>query len=312
MAVVWITGARGFIGQHLSVELRDRGHCVAGIGHGHWDVTEFNRVGLAHWMNSEIHGSSLDSMLALAGRPSLIFHLAGGSTVGASFANPFEDFERTVQTTVRLMDWVRSRCPDCGVVAVSSAAVYGSVHSAPISEAAVAAPYSPYGYHKWMMESVLRSYGQNFGLRGSVVRLFSAYGTGLRKQLLWDFCSKLRSADGILTLDGSGDERRDWIEVRDIARLLASVAVSNVSESVPTLNGGTGIAMSVREVAEALLRAIGVEAEIRFSGRRRTGDPNYLVADVATLGRSGFKHRVSVEQGFREYAAWFETEVGRT
>ena len=70
--------------------------------------------------------------------------------------------------------------------------------------------------------------------------------------------------------------------------------------------------MSVREVAEALLRAIGVEAEIRFSGRRRTGDPNYLVADVATLGRSGFKHRVSVEQGFREYAAWFETEVGRT
>ena len=100
----------------------------------------------------------------------------GGSSVGLSLQNPLDDFTRTVETTARLLEWTRIHAAEAKIVAVSSAAVYGGGHSRPIPESAPIRPYSPYGHHKSMMEALCRSYGENFGLRDAIVRLFSVYG----------------------------------------------------------------------------------------------------------------------------------------
>jgi len=309
--VVWITGARGFLGSNLARHLANGGMKVAGLGHGHWAASDAAAAGVAHWVNADIHAASLDLLMAEAGRPEIIYHLAGGSAVGPSLANPLEDFERTAHTTVRLLDWIRHRCPEVPTVAVSSAAVYGAGHEGPIAETAMGKPYSPYGYHKLIMETLCRSYGQNFGLRAAIVRVFSAYGAGLRKQVLWDLCSRLNTTQDDLRLDGTGRERRDWIHASDVARLLQTVGGTLPSTDVPVVNGATGDGRSVAEIAALVLEAWGGGRGISFSGKSRPGDPVNLVADATRLRALGFTPQVSLAQGIRAYVDWFRQSSGR-
>ncbi len=148
---VWITGARGFIGRHLAHSLAAQGYTVAGVGHGAWPVLEADDWGVSHWLNGEVSGGNLAQLRHDLGVPQVVFHLAGGSSVGAAIANPLEDFTRTVVSTAELLEWLRQHAPGTRVVAVSSAAVYGSGYLQPIAEDARPSPFSPYGTHKLMM-----------------------------------------------------------------------------------------------------------------------------------------------------------------
>src|SRR5258708_26517984 len=154
---LWVTGGNGFIGRNLIRLLADGGHSVHGLGHGAIDEAERRRLKLVEWINGEIDAPNLAALAERGGLPSTIFHLAGGSSVGLSIEQPYEDFSRTVNTTARLLEWMRRSAPNCRLVVVSSAAVYGAHHSESISEEAEPRPVSPYGHHKLMMEQLCRS-----------------------------------------------------------------------------------------------------------------------------------------------------------
>ncbi|WP_322868119.1 NAD(P)-dependent oxidoreductase [Bradyrhizobium ottawaense] len=306
--IIWVTGANGFIGRHLLQELVGAGHAVHGIGHGALDATEARRLGLHSWINGEIDAANLDALAAVHGLPTHIFHLAGGSSVGVSIERPFEDFSRTVASTARLLEWLRGSARDCAVIAASSAAVYGADQVGPITESASTTPMSPYGQHKLMMEQLCRSYAQSFGIRCTVVRLFSVYGPNLRKQLLWDICSRLQAKEQALTLAGTGNEIRDWTDVRDVARLLVGVA-EPPQETFRIINGGSGRGTSVAEIAAHLVRQWGSDTVVRHSGLSRPGDPVSLLADDAMLRRIGFAWRIPLDRGLTDYVAWFKGQA---
>jgi len=308
MATIWITGAKGFIGRHLARHLETLGERICGIGHGIWPSLEASSWGVEHWVNGEIDAANLESLRRRAGDPTAIYHLAGGSSVGSSIANPLEDFARTVASTARLLEWMRDAAPAAKLVAISSAAVYGSQYPKPIPPDAPTRPYSPYGHHKSMMEQLCRSYGETFGLRCTVVRLFSVYGPWLRKQLLWDLCSRIAVGETPIRLAGTGAELRDWTEVSDVVRLL------RVAESLPgapgeTLNGGSAAGTCVADVAALVIRSWGGEkGPVTFSGERRPGDPFSLVADGTQLRGLDFRWEVALPQGIDHYVRWFREE----
>lgn len=311
MTLAWITGAHGFIGRHLARSLQASSYRVAGIGHGAWPEAEAARWGLSFWLNGEISASNLGQMRHTLGLPDVVFHLAGGSSVGASMANPHEDFTRSVVSTAELLDWLRQHSPDTRVVAVSSAAVYGSAHNGPVNEQARLSPFSPYGTHKFMMEELCRSYAANFGLPIVLPRLFSVYGPGLKKQLLWDLCCKL-AGNSLVELGGTGNELRDWINVRDVVLGLEQVARLAGSDA-PTINIATGIATSVHDVADMVAAAWtasdGKARKISFSGHSRPGDPFCLVADTAKMRALGIESKTTVDRGVAEYVAWFRSQA---
>lgn len=306
--VAWITGAHGFIGRHVALAFAKQGATVFGIGHGHWPPTEAERWAVSHWINGEINASNLHSLCAISGRPDEVIHLAGGSSVGAAIAHPREDFFRTLVSTIELLDWLHNESPETAVVAVSSAAVYGSGHEGPIAESATLRPYSPYGHHKLMMESLCHSYGASFGLRSVVARLFSVYGAGLQKQLLWDMCSRLKGCPAMLELGGTGDELRDWVDVRDVAQVLTDLG-AHANASVPIFNVGSGVGTSVREIAQLLTkywRSSDYEVITpSFSGSSRVGDPFSLVADTNCLANIGLHCLRPVDDGIATYVDWF-------
>jgi len=306
---MWVTGANGFIGRHLVRELADAGHSVHGIGHSAIADTEKQRLGLGIWLNGEIDAANLNAFAAGSGPPSTIFHLAGGSSVGLSIAQPFEDFSRTVGSTARLLEWLRGNAPDCRLIVASSAAVYGTEYSGPIAEDAVPLPMSPYGQHKLMMEQLCRSYAVSFGLRSTVARLFSVYGPHLRKQLLWDMCSRLQSGERNLVLGGTGAEMRDWTDVRDVVRFFAKIAEVPQQEDYQIINGGSGLGTSVADIAGMLVKSWGGDTAVQFSGLVRAGDPFSLIADDARLQNASFAWKIPVTRGLADYVAWFKDQL---
>lgn len=305
MTTIWISGGKGFVGRHLSRRMAAQGHTVIGLGHGAWTHAEYAHWGVSAWVNGEISASNLGQMRQLWGTPEIIFHLAGGSSVGAAFANPQEDFTRTVVSTSELLEWVRQHASATRIVAVSSAAVYGAGHAGRISEDVKLTPFSPYGAHKLMMETLCRSYATNFGLRLALPRLFSVYGTEIKKQLLWDLCGKLQ-AGGQVQLGGTGGELRDWTDVRDVAQALESVALL-ASEHAPVLNIGTGVATSIREISELVASCWGDGQTVSFSGQSRAGDPFSLVANVDQMRAHGIECSTQTSIGIAEYVSWFKS-----
>ena len=306
--IVWITGAHGFIGRHVALTTAQQGATVVGIGHGHWPLAASKRWAISEWINGDINSSNLQSLSLIAGCPDVVIHLAGGSSVGVAIAHPREDFFRTVVSSIELLEWLRINSPNTLLVVASSAAVYGAGHQGNIAESASLCPYSPYGQHKLMMESLCYSYAVSYGLRSVVARLFSVYGAGLQKQLLWDLCSQLDGAPSSIELGGTGAELRDWVDVRDIAQVLARLG-SYASVSVPIFNVGSGVGTSVRNIAELLIDAWtnlgGIAPELKFNGRSREGDPFNLVADIGYLTSLGLNCLMPIKEGISAYADWF-------
>ncbi len=310
MKFALITGARGFVGRHLARALHQHGTQVCGIGHGAWAESERVAWGVDYWLNGDVTKHNLDIIQSNMGSPSVVFHLAGGSSVGPSLLAPQEDFRRSVLSAAELLEWARLAAPEVRLVLASSAAVYGAGHSQAIRETDALAPYSPYGYHKRIAEELFESYGKNFGLHVAVVRLFSVYGSELRKQLLWDSCGRLAGDAARLELGGTGNEMRDWLHISDAVELLR-IATSHARPDGFIVNGGTGAAITVRAVAEQLCTVWGMGTQWSFSGKSRQGDPQYLVADVALARSLGFVPKMNFQAGIADYVNWFKSVNSR-
>lgn len=311
MSNIFITGAQGFIGKHLASWLASQGHQVSGLGHGLWPVQEATSWGVSRWLNGDIQSGNLRQLQQASGTPDVVYHLAGGASVGVAIANPREDFFRTVATTAELLEWLRVDAPQAHLVVVSSAAVYGSGYEGPIAEDVNLSPYSPYGHHKRVMEELCRSYAASYGLRVSIARLFSVFGAELKKQLLWDLCTRLAANERPIMLGGSGNELRDWTEVRDVVRALDLLA-SQASEGVEVFNVGTGVARSVRDIAGCVVShwtMTDVANSLHFSGQSRPGDPFSLVANARRLDKLEFVWEVSVDDGLANYVRWFKANA---
>lgn len=304
MRIAYVAGAAGAIGRHCVAQLRERGWVVGGIGHGSVVWQGDGEAGIDQWIAGDVAAEGLDLLAARLGRPDLLINLAGGSSVAPSLAAPLGDFERTVVTGVTILNWVWRNAPDARISFASSAAVYGDTYERSIHEGDVPLPLSPYGHHKLMMEANARFWGQRFSVNSAVVRLFSVYGPGLRKQLIFDLSNKLATRPPEIVLSGTGQETRDWLWMGDAARMMIDVCTL-ASPEVPTFNGCTGHATPNRDVAAKLIELWGGGTALRFDGISRAGDPIHLHGNATALGALGICAETGLDDGLAEtVAAW--------
>jgi UDP-glucose 4-epimerase len=300
MASVVVTGAHGFIGRHVARRFASAGWEVTGLGHGNWSQRELVAYGISFWHSTDI---SLDALITYSGKPDVIVHCAGSGSVAFSMSHPFEDYGRTVGTTAAVLEFMRLHSPRSKLVYPSSAAVYGMAKKLPIAESDPLLPVSPYGLHKVIAEMLCRSYASIFGLSVAVVRLFSIYGEGLQKQLLWDACSKVTRGDP--QFFGSGAELRDWLHVADAANLIYTLAQVADFEC-PTVNGGSGLGVTVGEILTSVFECCNSPMKPLFTGQPRPGDPAGYQADVTSAGRFGWKAETSWREGVQKYVRWYK------
>ena len=183
MKKILITGAAGFIGRALARHFTKQQYKVYGI-----DRIPSENAPLADLMGYEqieLPNPHLIKLLA-NWQPDVLIHCAGRASVPAAMQDPHADFHDGPVLTFELLDALRQNLPECAFILLSSAAVYGNPSRLPVSEDALLQPVSAYGYHKWQSEMMCAEFANVFGLRTASARVFSAYGPGLRRQVIWD------------------------------------------------------------------------------------------------------------------------------
>lgn len=300
-----VTGAGGFIGRHLVKYLGERGCEVRGIGHAAMADEDCAALSLSRWYSGGISPSALKEASEGA---DIIYHCAGSSSVPLSLREPMTDFRNNVVALSELLEFLRKN-GQIPVVYLSTAGVYGKATSLPIRPTDPCRPISPYGINKHIGEQMFRQYATHFAATGAIIRLFSVYGEGLRKQLLWDASHKLHRGDS--TFFGTGEETRDWIHVDDAVTLICRVGTCT-DATVPVLNGGCGEGIRIRDVIETLADCYGVAEPVTFSGQGRPGDPTDYRADITASLALGWRPSVPLAQGLARYAAWFRRDAHPT
>lgn len=306
MKVVVVTGFAGFIGRHACRVAAEHGMPVVAVG----TRARTDRGAEPPWPLRTVEEPVSVSALEQATdgmQPVAIIHCAGTGTVRRATDAPHSEFVRTVGGTAELLEFVRTRPgPKPRVVLASSAAVYGETGPEAAPESRPCRPISVYGFHKLMAEQACQSYSGQFAIPVTVVRLFSVYGPGLRKQLPWDALSRLRSGDR--RFDCTGEELRDWLHVVDAARLLWRAAVHE-QPSWHVVNGA-GQRATTGEVINTLSELSGAALRPTFTGTPQPSNPTHLIGCAAEAGRTlGWQHEVPLRDGLAEFVAWCDGET---
>jgi len=301
---VLVTGAAGFLGRYCARQLSRGGVRVIGLGRG--SFSDYRAFGVDRWWEGSVDAVGLARVIAEEGPPAVIVHCAGSGSVQRSFLDPAGDFSDNVLSLVAVLEAARILREQPRVVMISSAAVYGRSGGGPMLESFPLAPMSPYGRHKQAAEVVAESYRQAFSVPLTVVRMFSVYGEGLRKQIFWDACARLTRGD--FCFSGSGDEVRDWIHVEDAARIIAWAATDSAADGM-VINGGSGKGTRVADALAVLGRCWDPPMIPSFDGSGRRGDPDVMQADIRLLSGTGFVPTIFIDEGLARYVAWFRSVI---
>jgi UDP-glucose 4-epimerase len=302
---ILITGVSGFIGRHAARFFNRRGAEVYGVDSNPEEGTPMGD--LAGYARMRLPSEELGNLLGRV-RPDLVLHCAGRASVPLSVKDPRTDFFNGPVLTWEVLDAIRLHAPECAFLFLSSAAVYGCPGNLPVAESCTPEPISPYGAHKRQSEMICADFSHLFGLRTASARVFSAYGPGLRRQVVWDLCHKA-IAKGRIEAQGTGEESRDFLHVRDLCEGLAVLA-----ERAPMMgevyNFGSGEETSIRNLAELVVGALHLDCEIAFDGCVPKGTPLNWRADISAVKALGFLPKVGIVDGVRSYAKWCGMELG--
>jgi dTDP-L-rhamnose 4-epimerase len=203
---------------------------------------------------------------------------------------------------LRARDW-ELRCPQCARAVTPMAT----------DEAKPLQCTSVYALSKKDQEELCLLYGRTYGVPVVALRYFNIYGP---RQALSNpytgvaaiFAARLLNQRPPLVFE-DGLQMRDFVSVRDVvqANLLA---MERRDADGQALNVGSGDAVSIREVAAALARALGSDVEPEFTGKYRAGDIRHCFADIAAASAAlGYAPRVSFAEGMRELAEWLRSQT---
>jgi UDP-glucose 4-epimerase len=290
---ILIIGSKGFIGSHCVDYFQSKGFEVFKA-----DVNaslESNYYRIEH-QNSDFSlpfkGQQFDVCINASGSAHVVF----------SFEKPSKDFELNVVNVQKILVAIRDYNSSCKFINFSSAAVYGNPEILPIAENSICKPLSPYGFHKLQSELLLIEYHNFFGLNTCSLRVFSAYGPRLRKQLFWDLYQKAIQ-QGPVSLFGTGNETRDFIYIDDLIQII-NLVIQNSPFNGSIYNVASQVETTIKEAAQIFLNEFSPEKQLVFNGEIKQGDPNNWLADIESLKKYGFKAQFDLQLGLKKYTEW--------
>ncbi|MDP2630775.1 MAG: UDP-glucose 4-epimerase GalE [Candidatus Uhrbacteria bacterium] len=286
---ILVTGGAGYIGSHVIKEL---------LGHKH-DVVVLDSLECGHRdavLSEKFYQADIQDRTALEHifqkeSIDLVLHFAGYLSVPESVVEPEKYYENNVAGTINLLSVMRAH--GCSkIIFSSSAAVYGEPESTPITEDHTTRPINPYGHSKLIIEQILKSYFDAYGVRSVSLRYFCAAGADPDGQLgerhdpethVIPLLVKAALADTPFYIYGDdyptrdGSCVRDFIHVTDLAD--AHVRAINLLENpvCTYFNLGSENGYSVKELVTAMEKIVRKKINAVVVERRH-GDPHALVA----------------------------------
>lgn len=294
---ILVIGSRGFIGSHC-VDYFSQTHEVWGCD----VIMDFNDP---RYMVINAEDSDYTSLFEQH-QFDVCINCSGAANVPFSLEKPYFDFSLNTLNVLKILEAIRKHAPNCKFITMSSAAIYGNPKNLPICEDAEYSPVSPYGYHKTMAEMICREFSTFWGVKTCCLRIFSAFGPRLKKQLFWDMYNKFTSQDSI-TLWGTGKESRDFIYVDDIIRII-DLAIKHSKFVGECVNVANGKQETIERVAAAFVKLLNSTKPVAFNNEVRKGDPLNWEANIDTIKSWGYQQGVTLEEGIQKYINWVSNE----
>lgn len=316
---ILVTGGAGYIGSHFVKTLLSHGYKVVVVDnlvHGHRQA-----VLTPYFVQCDLADTDTLDTVFKTYVIDIVVHFAAFAYVGESVTNPSKYYANNVVNTLNLLD-VMLQNKVTKIVFSSSCAVYGNPLYTPIDEKHACNPVSPYGRTKLMVEQIMADYQVAYGLTYIALRYFNAAGCDPEGKLGENHVPEthlvplvLKAAKGeipYISIFGTdydtpdGTCIRDYIGITDLveAHILAINTLFTNSTSY-SLNIGTGIGISVREIITAAQKVTGRNIRIKEEGRR-PGDPAKLYAsnDMARIVLGWTPKCVDIEEIIRTAWLW--------
>jgi GDP-4-dehydro-6-deoxy-D-mannose reductase len=305
-----ITGASGFAGSFLARECARAGDSVVGVSLS-GEVPEGVGSGL------EVDLADLDAVRAAVRDvdPEVIYHLAALSSVGRSWEAPARTVQDNVAMSVNMLEAVRLDASEARVVWVSSCEVYGMPERLPVEEDAPFAPANPYAVSKASGDLLARVYVDAYGLNLVRARPFNHAGPSQRPIFIMSSLA-MQAAQAVLDgqesleiVTGNPDTRRDFTDVRDVAR---AYRLLGVSEDRGVFNISTGESISAADQVRLVAELVGsVEvSHVVDQARIRANEVMDLRGSHARLtAATGWEPEIPIRQTMADTIEWWKQEL---
>jgi UDP-glucose 4-epimerase len=308
MSRVLVTGGAGFIGSNVAGLLAAEGYetiVLDNLATGY--RKNLDSLTSVRFVEGDVRDEELVSKL-LDG-VEIIFHLAASVGNTRSIENPIEDSEVNVIGTLRVLEAAR-RAGARKIVCSSSAAIFGELKTLPIAEDHPCEPDTPYGVSKLAEEKLCLAYARLYDIEAVCLRYFNVYGVNQRYDAYGNvipiFAHRMLRGQP-LTIYGDGEQTRDFVNVRDVAR--ANLRAARVRGVSGAFNVASGESVTINRLTELMSEASGISVNITHESPRQ-GDVRHSRADLSAA-RAAFDYEPSVglTEGLRAYMAWAMTEL---
>ncbi len=299
-----LTGGAGFIGSHVADILIREGHHLAII-----DNLSSGKMGnvppAASFYKLDILDPSVGEVLQKES-PEVIIHHAAQISVRCSVEDPINDMEINIKGTLNLLQNAVQHNVKKFVFASTGGAIYGEQDYFPADEQHPQRPLSPYGIGKLAVERYLYFYNKTYGLNYTVLRYSNVYGPRQdpygEAGVVAIFTLKMLD-NGNSVINGTGEQTRDFVFVRDVA--MANLRALN-SDFIGEVNIATGTETSVNQLFGILKNLTRSDAPEKHG----PPIPGEQLRSVLSWEKArtvmGWSPRVKLEDGLAETMEFFK------
>jgi len=271
---VLITGGLGFIGSHIIDALSQNGEQKIVAYDVQTPDSEKRNV-------ITVHGDVFDSDKLLKvmrdHEITRVIHMVGFASIPGCKEKPDASFRLNVSSVQSILDAMRL-CDIERLVFPSTAAVYGLTNGPEVNEERVPTPTTVYGCHKLAAETLIRGYGENYGFKPTVLRIFNVYGDLNKEQGMISQSLRKAIAGEPIVVHG-GDQLRDFVLLNDVVNAFTK-SLNDARDYGSAINVGSGVGVSIREIAEMIKQSFP-DVETLYEPARK-GEYS-IYADVSRL-----------------------------
>lgn len=295
MVKVIVTGIAGQIASEVARQCIEQKWQVIGID----NFSTGSEENIPNEEGIKIYRFDLQDIEALKEKDiDYIFHLGALADIVPSIENPTDYFNSNVIGTIRLMEYARKNNIKKVIYAASSSC-YGIPKTFPTPETSPIDCKYPYSFTKWQAEEIIKHYADIYGIKYISLRLFNVYNPRTKISnnygaVIKVFCKQY--LDGYpLTIIGNGEQKRDFIHAKDVARAFVLSATSQKCNEI--MNIGADRPITINYLAELIA---GKDYPIEYLPWRE-GEPLITHAEITKAKLYlNWKPEITIEEGVKE------------